>query len=182
MLLLTLIAWFMWFLYCKVTIFPCVTNKYLGEKPCNFANPISPQISATNFRVRQWVSFATISISVDSRIFILVSGSCGVLLILSLKLFQLWSLGAPSSWLLSFSNFLPFFFFYTFYLHKMFLTFYHHKLFQVRLLCHFIVFRLVRVSKNYRSVIRACLEEMHQLASKDFVCLYVIIVEGFIWL
>jgi hypothetical protein len=30
--------------------------------------------------------------------------------------------------------------------------------------------RLVRVSKNYRSVIRACMEEMHQVASKDPVC------------
>ena len=98
------------FLYCKITIFPCVTNKYLGEKPWDYANPISLQISATNFRVHQWVSFATINISVHSRIFILVSGLCGVLLILSLKLFQLWSLGAPSSWLLSFGNFLSFFF------------------------------------------------------------------------
>nr|XP_044601928.1 nuclear pore complex protein Nup85 isoform X3 [Equus asinus] len=37
---------------------------------------------------------------------------------------------------------------------------------------HFIFCRLVRVSKNYRSVIRACMEEMHQvaIAAKDPAC------------
>ena len=62
------------------------------------------------------------------------------------------------------------FFFDTFYHHKMFLIFCHHKLFQVHLVCHFIFCRLVRVSKNYRSVIRACMEEMHQFAGK--YCVY----------
>jgi len=33
----------------------------------------------------------------------------------------------------------------------------------------FVFGRLVQVSKNYRSVIRACMEDMHQAASK-FVC------------
>lgn len=32
----------------------------------------------------------------------------------------------------------------------------------------FILARLVGVSKNYRSVIRACMEDMHQVASKLF--------------
>lgn len=66
-----------------------------------------------------------------------------------------------------------FFFFDSFYHHKMFLIFCHHKLFQVHLVCHFIFCRLVRVSKNYRSVIRACMEEMHQFAGKYCVCVCV---------
>lgn len=39
------------FLYYKLIIFPFVTSKYLGEKLWDYENPISPQISATNFRI-----------------------------------------------------------------------------------------------------------------------------------
>lgn len=39
------------FLYYKVIIFPFVTSKYLREKLWDYENPISPQISTTNFRI-----------------------------------------------------------------------------------------------------------------------------------
>ena len=39
------------FLYYKVNIFPFVTSKYLMEKLWDYENPISPQISTTNFRI-----------------------------------------------------------------------------------------------------------------------------------
>ena len=55
MFILTLITWLMWFLlgFCtiKLTIFPFVTSKYLREKLWDYENPISPQISTTNFRI-----------------------------------------------------------------------------------------------------------------------------------
>ena len=39
------------FLYYKVIIFPFITSKYLREKLWDYENPISPQISTTNFRI-----------------------------------------------------------------------------------------------------------------------------------